>query len=250
MMLLDLHHAQHAPFVLLVEDDVEFRVLTGEFLAANGVNVFHASHAEEMAQVLGAQPISVIVLDVMLPRETGLSIARRLAARERRPMILILSAAGADYDRITGLEVGADDYLAKPCTPRELLARIRALHRRRQQNDAASAAPEEPRVGYTFDHWTANIWSQELLAPSGMLITLTELEFALLRAFLEHPRQALSREALLTAVRGRESYAYERLIDAQVSRLRRKLDDHGAGRELIRTVRNEGYIFVAEVHRI
>ncbi len=235
------------PSALLVEDDLEFRTLTGEFLAANGVSVFYAGHVDEMESVLRERSIDVLVLDVMLPRETGLSICHRLAARKRRPMILILSAAGGDTDRIVGLEVGADDYLAKPCNPRELLARIRALYRRRHEVEAPPQHNDEPRVGYEFDGWVANIWAQELRSPRGLIISLTEQEFALLRVFLENPRQVLSREALLAAVRRRETHAFDRLVDAQVSRLRRKLSEHaGEAGELIRTVRNEGYMFVAQ----
>jgi two-component system OmpR family response regulator len=234
------------PSALLVEDDLEFRTLTGEFLAANGVSVSYASHVEEMEDILKNRPISVVVLDVMLPRENGLSICHRLTAQKRRPMILILSAAGGDVDRIVGLEVGADDYLAKPCNPRELLARIRALHRRRQDSVEPPGHGDEPRIGYEFKNWVANIWSQELRSPQGLIIALTEQEFALLRVFLEHPRQVLSRDALLAAVRGRDTHAFDRLVDAQVSRLRRKLNEHSADAgELIRTVRNEGYMFIA-----
>jgi two-component system OmpR family response regulator len=234
------------PSVLLVEDDVEFRTLTGEFLAANGVTVTYAGSAAEMETALANQPAEILILDVMLPGETGLSICHRLAASKRRPMILILSAAGGDTDRIVGLEVGADDYLAKPCNPRELLARIRALHRRRNESQEPLSQQDEPGIGYEFDGWVANIWSQEVRSPQGLLISLTEQEFTLLRVFLEHPRQVLSRDMLLAGVRRRESHAFERLVDAQVSRLRRKLNDHTGGQgELIRTVRNEGYMFVA-----
>lgn len=234
------------PSVLLVEDDVEFRTLTGEFLAANGVAVTYAGSAAEMEAALANQPAEILILDVMLPGETGLSICHRLAASKRRPMILILSAAGGDTDRIVGLEVGADDYLAKPCNPRELLARIRALHRRRSDSQEPLSQQDEPGIGYEFDGWVANIWSQEVRSPKGLLISLTEQEFTLLRVFLEHPRQVLSRDMLLAGVRRRESHAFERLVDAQVSRLRRKLNDHTGGQgELIRTIRNEGYMFVA-----
>ena len=184
--------------------------------------------------------VDLIVLDVMLPGEDGLAICRRLSA-EQGPAIIMLSALGGDADRIVGLELGADDYLPKPCNPRELLARVRAVLRRRRGGDGRFGACCE------FAGWRLDLVRRELHSPEGVLVNLSRGEFMLIQALLERPRRILTRDELLDVARGPDSDSYDRAIDVQVSRLRRKLDD-GAGRsELIRTVRNEGYIFDAAV---
>jgi two-component system OmpR family response regulator len=182
-----------------------------------------------------------------MPGEDGLSICRRLTAQPGGPAIIMLSAMGEDTDRIVGLELGADDYLPKPCNPRELLARIRAVLRRRAEpqpslEDGLSATCH-------FAGWKLDLVRRELRSPEGVVVNLSSGEFSLLRAFVERPQRILTRDQLLDMARGRDSDAYDRAIDVQISRLRRKLDDGSNGGELIRTIRSEGYMFVPKVTR-
>lgn len=236
-----------APTVLLVDDDERLRDLTRSFLEKHGFVVHTAHDAVQLDHVLSRTPVDIVVLDLMLPGEDGLSICRRLAARPNRPGIIMLSAAGEDMDRIIGLEVGADDYLGKPCNPRELLARMRALLRRTERKgEARSQTPSE--LVYRFDGWTAAVWTGRLRAPDGTMIPLTGQEFALLQIFLDNPRQVLSRDTLLQLMRGKQTHAFDRIIDAQISRLRKKISTFGPdSAELIRTIRNEGYMFAGTV---
>lgn len=242
------------PSILLVDDDPGIRDLVSDFLGRHGYEVTTAEDGIAMDRAIGSaeKPFDLVVLDLMMPGEHGLEIARRLS-KPGGPAIIMLSAMGEDSDRIVGLEVGADDYLPKPCNPRELLARIRAVLRRRQ--DPAS---EPAGVVAEFAGWRLDLVRRELTSPDGVLITLSDGEFSLLRVFVERPQQPLAREELLDLARGREADSYDRSIDVQISRLRRKLDSamqsHGAGGshahdELIRTVRNEGYMFTPTVIR-
>jgi two-component system OmpR family response regulator len=235
------------PTVLLVDDDEKLRQLVAEFLERHGMDGLPAADGEAADAILARQAVDVVVLDVMLPGEDGLSICRRLTGGdEARPAVIMLSAAGEDTDRIVGLELGADDYLPKPANPRELLARIRALLRRA----APAPEPAAPHMGYEFSGWTLSIWARELQTPDGVVVPLTGSEFALLRTFVEHPREVLNRDRVLSLVRGRSSFAFDRAVDLQLSRLRRKLTAaHGDAGNLFRTVRNEGYIFVSAVRR-
>lgn len=235
---------ESAATLLVVDDDHDIRMLLANSLGARGYQVETASNTREMDQVLARSPIDLIILDVMMPGEDGLSACRRIS-RPDGPEIVLLSALGEEPDRILGLEVGAGHYLAKPCSPREILATVRAALRRR----GAPPAPPEHGVGdvYAFDNWRIDLGSHELFDPRGVLVGLTDGEFAVLRVFIERPRRVLSREALLAAARGPDSDAYDRAIDVQVSRLRRKL--RSSGDEIIRTVRNEGYLFVPRVTR-
>jgi two-component system OmpR family response regulator len=233
------------PNILLVDDDPGIRDVVAEFLSRHGYQVETAEDGFAMDRAISKaeRPFDLVVLDLMMPGEHGLEIARRLSA-PGGPAIIMLSAMGEDADRIIGLEVGADDYLAKPCNPRELLARIRAVLRRRQEPAG------EVGVIAEFVGWRLDLVRRELTSPEGVLITLSDGEFSLLRAFVEKPQQVLTRDQLLEQGRMRENEAYDRAIDVQISRLRRKLD--GATRsheELIRTVRNEGYMFTPRVTR-
>ena len=239
---------KRAPTVLLVDDDEKLRQLVAEFLERHGMEVLSVADGKGADAVLARQAVDVVILDVMLPGEDGLSICRRLTSSgEARPAIIMLSAAGEDTDRIVGLELGADDYLPKPANPRELLARIRALLRRA----APTQEPAPPYVGYEFSGWTLSIWARELQTPDGVIVPLTGSEFALLRTFVEHPREVLDRDRVLSLVRGRSSFAFDRAVDLQLSRLRRKLTSaYGEAGNLFRTVRNEGYIFVSAVRRV
>ncbi len=234
------------PSILIVDDDPELRRLIGEFLERHGFDVTVAADAVAMDAVLERRKIDLIVLDLMMPGEDGLSVCRRLAPRGTP--IVMLSAAGEETDRIVGLEVGADDYVQKPCSPRELLARIRAVLRRAGEPTEADVSGAERDI-YEFASWRLDMMRRELRSPDGVLVNLSSGEFALLRAFLEHPQRVLTRDQLLDYARGRDTFAYDRAIDVQVSRLRRKLDAASNGAELIKTVRNEGYVFASPVKR-
>jgi two-component system OmpR family response regulator len=231
--------------ILMVDDDPGIRDVVSEFLSRHGYQVQTAGDALEMEAVLNLGGVELVVLDVMLPGEDGLSICRRLATPEG-PAIIMLSAMGEETDRIVGLELGADDYLPKPCNPRELLARIRAVLRRRQEPRAADGALG---AGCGFAGWRLDLVRRELRSPQGVVVHLSSGEFTLLRAFVERPQRVLTRDRLLDLARGPDSDAFDRAIDVQISRLRKKLDDGSSELELIRTVRNEGYVFTAPVHR-
>jgi len=231
--------------ILVVDDDPDLRRLITEFLYGHGYRVAAAASVEEMWRLVAEQPPDLVILDVMMPGEDGLSAARKIAS-ERGPPVIMLSALGSDTDRIIGLEVGADDYLAKPCNPRELLARVRARLRRRVGTDAI-----ETHGGRLFEFagWRLDVLRRDLRDPTGILIDLSDGEFSLLRSFVEHPQRVLSRDQLLDFADGRGREVYERAIDSQISRLRRKLNDR-TNVELIRTVRNGGYMLVPKVSRL
>lgn len=231
--------------ILVVDDDPDLRRLTVDFLIGHGYLVDEADSAKEMWETLESGRPDLIILDVMMPGEDGLSVARRLNTGNG-PAVLMLSALGNDTDRIVGLEVGADDYLAKPCNPRELLARVRALLRRQK---AFGSAPETRGSQYEFGGWRLDAVRRDLRDPSGTYITLSDGEFSLLRTFVEHPQRVLSRDQLLDMARGRGTEVFDRAIDSQVSRLRRKINGRGHA-ELIRTVRNEGYMLLPAVTRL
>jgi two-component system OmpR family response regulator len=226
--------------ILVVDDDPELRGLVRDFLSAQGYAVFEADGGNSMRHRLDRTPIDVVVLDVMMPGEDGLSIARKLSEAQDVGLIIV-SALGSESDRIIGLEVGADDYLAKPVSPRELLARIRAVLRRRQHSSG-----EKVNTQYRFEGWTCDLLRRTLHDPDGVLISLSDGEFAVLKVLVEKPQRVLTRDQILECARGQDSEAFDRAIDTQISRLRRKLGVR-ADTELIRTVRNEGYMFVAKV---
>lgn len=261
-MYANLNSMDLATRILIVDDDKGIRSLISEFLGKHGYQTATAADPSEMRTLLAEQRFDLIVLDVMMPREDGLTALRGLGADA--PPVIMLSAVGSDIDRIVGLEMGADDYLAKPCNPRELLARIRTVLRRyagRQsanENDASpldstpGAADERfPDASLHFAGWRMDLEMRLLFDPENRLIALSDGEFRLLRAFAEHPRRVLTRDQLLDWSRGEDSDHYDRAIDVQLSRLRRKLADAGdeASKEMIRTVRNEGYLFVPQVTR-
>ena len=231
--------------ILMVDDDPGIRDVVSDFLGRHGYQVETAGDSREMEQALERGPIDLIVLDVMLPGEDGLAICRRLAVGEGPPIIM-LSAMGEDTDRIVGLELGADDYLSKPCNPRKLLARVRAVLRRAELRGQASTAS----AGCEFAGWRFDLVRRELRSPQGVVVNLSSGEFSLLRTFVERPQRVLTRDQLLEFARGPDSDAFDRAIDVQISRLRRKLDDGGGGQDLIRTIRNEGYMFTAKVKRL
>ena len=233
------------PHILIVDDDREIRDLTGRYLRKNGFRVDSASDAKAMDRLLRDGRFDLIVLDLMLPGEDGLSICRRLRAATRTP-ILMLTAVAEDTDRIVGLEMGADDYLTKPFNPRELLARIRAVLRR---SDGQGAVREPEEGALVFAGWRLDPARRELRDPDGVLVALTAGEFDLLAALAERPRRVLSRDRLLDLTRGRDAQPFDRSIDVQVSRLRRKIEPDPKRPQFIKTVRSGGYVFTLEVER-
>jgi two-component system OmpR family response regulator len=229
--------------LLIVDDDPGIRELTAAFLGQHGYLVDTAGSGAEMRAALARQDYALIVLDVMMPGEDGLTILRSLD-RATSPAVIILSVIGQEVDRIVGLEMGADDYLAKPANPRELLARIRSVLRRNSA-PAATAGPPA-RTWRRFAGWRLDPVGRELIDPDDVLINLSDGEFRLLLAMVDHPRRVLTRDQLLDLSRGLNTEHFDRAIDVQISRLRRKLERDGSD-ELIRTVRNEGYMFTADV---
>ncbi|PLK27852.1 response regulator [Novosphingobium sp. TH158] len=231
------------PSILIVDDDPSVQAAVSDFLTANGYRVHVAADGPGMRRVLDRHEIAVVLLDVMLPGDDGLALAREL--RDIGDIgIIMLSARGSEADRVSGLEMGADDYLPKPAAPRELLARIRAVQRRYQGDRAGRVQG----TGFSFEGWTFDPVRRVLRDRAGLVVSLSEGEFELLLAFVENPGQVLSRDQLLELARGEESEAFDRAVDVQVSRLRRKLGQCLNG-EAIRTVRGEGYLFAPVVGR-
>lgn len=232
------------PHILIVDDDRQIRAMLARFLAEHAMRVSQAGDGEQMFKALETGRFDVIVLDVMMPGDDGFTLCRKLRSSNTIPLIL-LTARNSETDRIVGLELGADDYVTKPFNPRELLARIRAILRR-----VGAATPTAPRLAsaiYQFAGWTLDTSRRSLLSPAGALTDLTTGEFDLLVAFVEHPQRVLNRDQLLDLARGRVSLAFDRSIDVQVSRLRRKIELDPNAPALIKTVRNGGYFFTATV---
>jgi two-component system OmpR family response regulator len=229
--------------ILVVDDDPSVRTAVAQFLSSQGYAVLLAEDGPAMRRILAREDVSIVILDVMLPGEDGLALARDLR-RSPDLGVIMLSARGSEADRVLGLEMGADDYLPKPASPRELLARVRAVQRRY----GGKMDPPANGFCFVFDGWTLDPVRRVLRNPEGLLISLSEGEFGLLLAFVENPQVVLSRDQLLELARGEQSDAFDRAIDVQVSRLRRKLGGCLAG-EAIRTVRGAGYLFGPEVGR-
>lgn len=233
-----------AAHILVVDDDRGIRDLLSRFLRKNGYRVDVATDGNEMKRFLDGARIDLIVLDRVLPGKDGLTLCRELRASSRIPVIL-LTLLGADTDRIVGLEMGADDYLAKPFNPHELLARVKAVLRRTAdlplQNSLQRAAI------LRFCGWALDRSRRRLESPAGAIVSLTDGEFDLLVALAEHPQVVLTREQLLDLTRGRSAIAFDRSIDMQVTRLRRRIEVDPEAPELIKTVRNKGYMFTPEV---
>lgn len=237
--------------LLVVDDDPGICKLISGFLLRHGYPTDTADSAAHMRMRLDAQPYDLIVLDVMMPGEDGLSVLRSLQSPGAPPVIM-LSAIGTDIDRIVGLEMGAEDYLAKPCNPRELLARIRTVLRRRAQaasDETAQTAEDAAEPALCFSGWRFDVVGRILQDPNNTVINLSNGEFRLLKALVERPRRVLTRDQLLDYSHGDDSQAYDRAIDVQMSRLRRKLGRSEGSGELIRTIRHEGYMFVPAVTR-
>ncbi|MBB5685458.1 response regulator [Sphingobium boeckii] len=231
-----------APSILLVEDDPPLRTLTTRALQENGYSVRPAATAAEMWATFDAGPVDLILLDIMLPGTSGIDLCRLIRRKSDVPIIFI-SAKASETDRVVGLELGADDYLAKPFSSRELIARIRAVLRRGGLEARSGGTPVQQA---RFDGWTVNYSRRELLSPSGGVVTLTGAEFDLLASFLSHPQRVIARERLIELSRARIGDSSDRSIDVLVSRLRRKLAWEGRDAPII-TVRGIGYMLNVEV---
>ena len=234
-----------APHILVVDDDREIRDLLSRFLEKQGMRVTAARDAREARKVWPLGRYHLVVLDLMMPGEPGLDFARWLRGQSDVP-IVILTAMGEETDRIVGLELGADDYVAKPFNPRELLARIRAVLRRAT---GEGAAKEPPAKVIRFAGWTLEPGRRRLLNPDGAEVSLTGGEYELLLVLVERPNRVLTRDMLMDLLRGRQAGPFDRAIDVAVSRLRRKLEDDGRNPTLIKTVRGGGYVLAATVER-
>jgi two-component system, OmpR family, response regulator len=230
--------------ILVVDDEQEICHLVEEYLIGEGYRVSTARDGEGMRRALSRSAVDLVILDLMLPGEDGLALARSLRS-ESAIGIIILTGRGETVDRIIGLEMGADDYLPKPFNLRELLARVKSVLRRVQSRTADASHPA--RVQLRFAGWSLDLASRELLSPTGEEVRLTTAEFDLLAAFVNHANQVLSRDRLLDLARNREAGPFDRTIDVQVGRLRRKLADDPQNPTLIKTVRGSGYIFTPAV---
>ena len=234
-----------APHILIVDDHREIRDLIARALAREGFRVSTAADGKAMRKVLADARIDLILLDLMLPGESGLTLCRELRAQSGVPIIMV-TAKGEEVDRVIGLELGADDYLPKPFGTRELVARINAVLRRTRM-DPAAAAPQRAAKRYAFDRWVLNAEARELIRDDGVTIALSTGEFDLLLAMVERPQRVLTREMLLDLARGRAATAFDRSIDTQISRLRKKLEADPADAKIIQTVWGGGYMFAVPV---
>jgi two-component system OmpR family response regulator len=236
--------------ILIVDDDIEIRGLLTQYLEKNGFKATAAADGRQMRAVLAAGPVDLIVLDLMLPGEDGLALCRHLRGGGPGSVpILMLTARNEDTDRIVGLEMGADDYLAKPFVARELLARIAAVLRRTRMLPPNMRAVAEPARMLTFGGWSLDTTERHLIDGAGTMVSLSGAEYRLLRVFLDHPQRVLSRDQLLTLTQGRETDVFDRSIDLLVSRLRQRLGDEAREPRYIKTVRSEGYVFSAAIER-
>ncbi|WP_420475005.1 response regulator [Noviherbaspirillum sp. ST9] len=232
--------------ILIVDDDREISSLLAEYLEKNGYRTSTAGDGKAMWKALDDQRIDLIVLDLNLPGDDGLTLCRNLRARSSIPVIM-LTARGEPVDRILGLEMGADDYVPKPFEPRELFARIRSVLRRTQAAPVSSEAPESQMVH--FAGWTMDTTARHLINPQGVVVALSGAEFRLLKIFLDHANRVLSRDQLLNMTAGRDADPFDRSIDLQISRLRQKLGEDARSPQIIKTVRNEGYVLATVVTR-
>ena len=231
--------------VLVVDDDAELRKLLGEYLERSGFRVSLATDGREMRRRLEQSRPDIVVLDLMLPGDSGLALCRDLRAGSSLPVIM-LTARADEVDRIVGLEMGADDYLAKPFSPRELLARIKSILRRTRGLPPGRGDVHRLR----FAGWTLDLAARQLVAPDGVVVALSGAEFRLLTVFVDHPNRVLDRNQLMDLTVGRDGTPLDRSIDVQVSRLRVRLRDDAREPRIIKTVRSEGYVLAATVERL
>jgi two-component system OmpR family response regulator len=238
------------PHILLVDDERSIRDPLGNFLQKNGYRVTAAADADAARRSLGANAIDLLILDIMMPGEDGLSLCRHVREKGDMPIIL-LTARSEETDRIVGLEMGADDYVVKPFSPRELVARIKAILRRAGAGATSGQGRESaaPPRKFLFGDWALNTDDWTLTGADGVAIPLSTADYRLLLAFLERPRQVLTRDQLLDLTQGREANPFDRAIDNQISRLRRKIEQDPKAPALIKTVWGGGYMFSVDVNR-
>lgn len=234
--------------ILIVDDDREIRDLLSRFLVKHGYRVSTAADGRDMRRIMADSRIDLIVLDVMLPGETGLTLCGQIRANSKLPIIM-LTAVAEETDRIIGLELGADDYISKPFNPRELLARIRAVLRRADTREPIVVNQGENTTKLRFAGWQLDLATRQLFNPAGEPVELSTGEYDLLVAFAERPQRVLSRDRLLDLAKGRAAVAFDRSIDVQVGRLRRKIEVDATAPQLITTVRGGGYMFTPQVTR-
>lgn len=235
--------------VLVVDDDEQIRKLAAKLLREHGYRVSVARDGREMRQALQSAQIDLIILDIMLPGGNGLDLCREIRASSATPVIM-LTALGSDTDRIVGLEIGADDYLSKPFNPRELLARINAVLRRARGGGSGAAGPTgTASYRLAFDGWSLDTKRRELTNPVGAVVDLSTGEYDMLLTFLEFPQRVLTRDQLMDGAKHRPPTGFDRAIDIQVSRLRKKLEAGPEAKEMIKTIRGTGYMFVPPVSR-
>lgn len=233
--------AMNPPSILIVDDDPKIRDLTSQYLIDQGLNVHAASGGKEMDVFIANHQVSLIILDLMMPEENGLAICQRLRGSGNFTPIIILTAKGDEIDRIVGLEMGADDYVSKPFNPRELLARINAVLRRNELKQSQNSNSENLAFGpFLFSSDTRS------LTKNGMPISITSGEFELLKVFIDHPRQPLSRDQIMQLAKGRELDVFDRSIDVQISRLRKILEEDPTSPKFLQTMWGFGYIFVPD----
>lgn len=230
--------------ILLVDDEETLRDPLAAYLAKQGFAVRQAESAAAARSLIRDEPADLVLLDIMMPGEDGLSLCRHLVETLKTPVIL-LTARGEATDRIVGLEIGADDYVVKPFEPRELVARIRSVLRRASRAESVHALEQD----YLFEGWRLDPLKRRLTDPEGAIVAISSAEFRLLRAFLDHPRQVLDRDRLLDMVQGREAHLFDRSVDNAISRLRRKVEADRTEPQLVLTVRGGGYMLAADVTR-
>lgn len=233
--------------ILIVEDDPEIGELVSRYLRDQGMSVVHVTDGKAMDAVISSKKCDLIILDINLPGEDGLSICRRLRVEKGIPTI-ILTARNEDVDKVLGLEIGADDYIVKPFNPRELLARIRSVIRRVGSHPSSQISSKYFQSIY-FSGWRLELHARQVTSPEGTKVAFTGAEFDLLHAFCEHPGRVLTRENLISLTHGFLSDSFERSVDVLVSRLRQKLQTQREKTSFIQTVRSEGYMFTADVYK-
>ncbi|MBF0310580.1 MAG: response regulator [Magnetococcales bacterium] len=236
--------------ILVVEDDEETRELLRNYLVKNGFECLVLPDGEKLRELLTSEAVDLVVLDIMLPGDDGLTLCRGLRSdplTANLPVIM-LTARVEETDRIVGLEMGADDYVSKPFNPRELLARIKSVLRRARAEPAGRSAEAVARL--RFAGWTLDLASRQLRSPQGVVVPLTKAEYGLLRIFLSHPREVMDRDQIMELYRGRESSPFERGIDVQIGRLRKRLGEDSREPGVIQTVWGQGYMLAADVERL
>lgn len=236
-----------ATTILIVDDDRQTCTLVKEYFVRHDFTVLMAHDGQEMKTAMSRTHVDLVILDVMLPGQSGFELCREIRSHSEVPVIM-LTAVNELTDKVVGLELGADDYVPKPFEPRELLARVRAVIRRKGGFHSDKGAA--PRQQFLFADWLVDIPRRQVKAPDNVVVSLTAAEFELLAAFVQNPHRTLSRDQLLELTTGRAVNAFDRSIDILVSRLRRKLVDNGAGEDFIKTIRGGGYSFVPDVKRL